>query len=333
MPKESLGVWSGPDAVKDFLELKNHPSIPMIELPGELIPSSFSGLGVRIFAKRMDMSPLGNIKSIAVLYMLEDAANSGKLLGVKTLVESSSGNTGFSLAIYAKHVYGIENVTVIVPSDIAPGKEQMLTLAGADVLKFRKGKESGIQMARRMGEQDGWLCLGQYENEANVKAHREFTGREIWEQLGDKLTIFSAGMGTGGTAVGCHQMLKSQNESIVTVGVMCPADDDAVPGVRTRERLLETRFGWEALDVKTEVGSKAAYLASTKLCRNGLFVGPSSGFAYEGLVNALNFYYVSGELDKIRNFEREVVGVFICPDLPLPYIEKYSTHLSPADGF
>src|SRR6266404_438163 len=94
------GVFAGPSAVRDFLNPENNPPIPLVELPASLNP--FHDQGVRIFAKLMYLLPLLNIKSLPALNMLLQAQTSGNLDGVHTLIENSSGNTAFSLAVMAR---------------------------------------------------------------------------------------------------------------------------------------------------------------------------------------------------------------------------------------
>src|SRR5258708_26619 len=105
------GVFAGPSAVRDFLNPENNPPIPLVELPANLNP--FYEQRVRIFAKLMYLLPLLNIKSLPALNMLLQAKASGALDGVHTLIENSSGNTAFSLAVLAR-AFGISGVDAVV---------------------------------------------------------------------------------------------------------------------------------------------------------------------------------------------------------------------------
>ena len=145
----AANVFSGPDALRRFVNPDAHPPLPLVELPAALNP--FAERKVRIFAKLLYLLPLLNLKSIPVLGMLEQAS----LDGVHTLVENSSGNTAFSLAIMAR-LFGIRAVRAIVPIDIAPGKLELLRLAGADV-HFAPSEGGGVALARRVGKRSGFL--------------------------------------------------------------------------------------------------------------------------------------------------------------------------------
>lgn len=315
-------VFSGPDAIKDLLNPDYNPPLPLVELPAELNP--FSAQKVRIFAKLLYLLPLMNLKSLPVLAMLEGA--SGQLDGVHTIVENSSGNTAFSMAIMAR-LFGIRSVRAIVPLDIAPGKLELLRLAGADV-RFAPAEGGGVALARRIGSRPGFLNLDQYGNAANIAAHAQWTTQQAWEQTKRKLTIYCAGLGTTGTALGAIRFFRENASSVTVVGVYC-LPNSAIPGVRSIERLQEISFDWES-EVPHRVGAGTAesYKKSLDLCRAGLMAGPSSGFALAGL---LRFLAGQANLDPFRNSDGDVVAVFVCCDTPFPYLDKYSTILDPVD--
>jgi cysteine synthase len=316
-----INFFTGPDSIRNLLNPDCNPPLPLVELPDRLNP--FAGQKVRLFAKLMYLLPLLNLKSLPVLNMLLDS--SGKLNGIHTIVENSSGNTAFSLAIMAR-LFGIRSVRAFVPQDIAQGKLELLRLSGAEI-SFAK-KTSGIVLARRIGKRKGFLNLDQYGNNSNVAAHARWTAKQVWEQTDGKLSVFCTGLGTTGTALGASQFFKKQPSNVAVVGVYC-LPENAVPGVRSMEGLKEISFRWESeIFHRVGVATKESFRKSLELCRAGLMAGPSSGFAFSGL---LKFIKEHPNLDKLRNQQREVVGCFICPDSPFPYLDKYSTILDPVD--
>ncbi len=315
-------VFCGQDAIRRFLDPDCNPPLPLVELPDWLNP--FAEQRVRIFAKLMYLLPLLNLKSLPALNMLRDASE--KLEGVHTVVENSSGNTAFSLAIVAR-LFGIQSTKAIVPSDIAPGKLELLRLAGADV-RFVSSDECGISLAKRMGERPGFLNLGQYSNPSNIAAHAKWTAQQMWEQTDGKLTIYCAGLGTTGTALGAVRFFKEKASSATVIGVYC-LPESAVPGVRSAARLKDVAFDWRSeTSYQVGAGTCESYKKSLDLCRAGLMAGPSSGFALAGL---LRFLGNQTDLDEFRNSDDEVVAAFVCCDTPFPYLDKYSTVLGPAD--
>ena len=324
------GVFEGPAAIREFLDPENKPPLPLVELPAELNP--FVDFGVRIFGKLMYLLPLLNVKSLPALNMLRQAEASGELRDVHTIVENSSGNTALSLAILAG-LFNIRNVVALVPWDIAPGKLDLLRICGVEprLTKDSPGQRSGIAQARHMGKEPGLFNPAQYENEYNPVAYEKWVAPEIWKQTQGKLRVFVSALGTTGTLVGCSTYFHAHAPDVNTVGVIC-SEGQAVPGVRSEARLQEISFDWrKAADCIVDAGTKEAFRRSVALCQHGLMAGPSSGLALAGLFRFLWESLETGKLDRLRDQDGEVVATFICGDTPLPYLDKYSTHLDPAD--
>lgn len=321
------GVYEGESAVLDYLDPEKMPYAPLVELPAALNP--FRAKGVRIFAKLMNALPLGNIKSVPAYGMLRDARDQGRLSETGVVVESSSGNTAFSMTIIAR-LMGIPTTKAIVSHEASAGKIDLLRLAGTEIIVNEEpicpdpeDQNSGIYKARAWAEQNGWLNPGQYDNPANPSSHERWTAPQIWEQTRGKISVLCTGLGTTGTVVGIGRYLKAKDPAVQIVGVS-RQQNNPVPGVRTDNLLKEVAFEWERfVDHKEEAGTKESYMESLRLCRHGLMVGPSSGLAFSGLLNYLS----------ARQFEAgtETIAVFICPDSPLPYLSEYSDHLEESD--
>ena len=329
-PQARRGVFEGPNAIRDFLNPENNPAIPLVELPDSLNP--FRAQNVRIFGKLMYLLPLLSIKSLPAIRMLADAEAAGDLKGVDAIVESSSGNTAFALGVVAPQ-FGIRRVVAVVPWDIAPGKLELLRLCGVEPRLVKDGPDepSGIAQARESGREPGWFNPGQYENESNPRAFESWVAPEIWAQTGGKLTVFATGLGTTGTLMGASRGFPRTNPKVTLVGVIC-APGNAVPGVRSEKRLREIEFPWRTTaDAIVEVETKESFRESLALCRCGILGGPSSGFALAGLRKFLEARIADSSLDTLRNEDGEVLATLICADTPLPYLDKYSTHLDPTD--
>jgi cysteine synthase/rhodanese-related sulfurtransferase len=326
-----INVFSGPNAVRDFLNPDCNPPLPLVEVPEHLNP--FHGDGVRIFAKLMNFLPLANVKSLPAYNMLLEKANAGTLKGVKSLIENSSGNTVFSLAVIGR-IFGIEKTKAFVSHEVTWGKLQLLRLFGVDIIVNEeplcpdpRDKTSGIYKARQIGKQTGWFNPGQYDNEANPRAHEKWTGPQIWEQTDGEVGVFCAGLGTTGTILGASRYLKGRSPKVVTVGVARLANNP-VPGVRTPNLLSQIAFDWKsAVDHVEEVGTKESFEKSVELCRAGIVSGPSSGFALRGLLQFFAKQKENGSLKKLRDANGEIVAVFICPDSPFPYLNEYFEYL------
>lgn len=327
----NINVFSGKNAMLDFLNPDNNPPIPMVELSDSLNP--FRKDGVRIYAKLMNTLPLNNVKSLPSYNMLMEAKERGELDNIDTIIENSSGNTVFSLAIIGR-LLGISHTKAVVSNEVSVGKLKMLRLFGTEIIVNKEpicpdpsDKTSGIYKAKVWAKKNGWLNAGQYDNIDNPKAHEKWTGKQIWEQTEGNISVFCAGLGTTGTIVGAGRYLKNQNPNIKNVGVV-RLPNNPVPGTRTKNLLREIAFDWEnTVDQVEEVGTIDSYKTSLDLCRYGLLVGPSSGFALKGLLNYLTNAKEKGKLDELKNENGEIVCVFIACDSPFPYLNEYFEYL------
>lgn len=324
----SKSVYQGQNSVLDFLNPDNCPPTPLVELPDALNPHRKSGL--RIFAKMMNMLPLGNVKSLPAYSMLQNESRAGGLTGIDTVIENSSGNTVFSLAVIAR-LMGIPHTKAIVSNHVSKGKLDMLRFLGTEIIVNKEpicpdpsDPTSGIYKARQWADENGWYNPGQYDNAHNPSAHERWTGPQIWDQTGGHLDFFAAGLGTTGTMVGAGSFIKKQNPNIQTIGVI-RSPNNPLPGVRTKSLLNEIAFDWKSVvDHSVEIGTHDAFRLSLEMCRHGLFVGPSSGFALAGLLKHMSTLICPECMHgNGRDSDREKIAVFICPDSPFPYIGEY----------
>ena len=330
--QNQMNVFEGPEAVRDFLDPGKLPYVPLVELPAALNP--FAEDRVRIFAKLMNMLPLGNVKAVPAFNMIAEKYRSGELDGVKRIVENSSGNTVSSMALVARQ-FGVDETQSYVPSEISWNKLLMLLFFGIQPIvnvepanPSETDPESGVFKAIKDGEADDAINPGQYHNEDNPKSHEKWTGRQIWEQTDGKVDIFCAGLGTTGTMTGNSRYLKSKNPALRAVGVM-RAPDEYVPGVRTEKLLKLVGFDWQKhIDSIERIKTAESYRLSKEVSRRGIIVGPSSGLALAGLLQHLKGLKEAGTLDDVRNKETgDVTCVFPCPDGPLPYMDEYFKYI------
>lgn len=314
--------YSGPRAIAEYLRPERDNYIPLVELPAALNPYLESH-DIHVDIKLMNTLPLANVKSLPAWNMLVEAPDS---LAAKHIVESSSGNTVFSLGLLARH-FGAQDVTAIASNDVSRGKLDLLRLAGVHVTVMdgpmcpdANDPNSTIAVASRMGREADSYNPGQYDNDANPQAHERITGPQLYDQLGDSLGMFVAGLGTTGTLLGTACYLHTRLPGLRVAGIV-RAPNNLVPGVRTRNGLREVALGWES--VVTEgtvvVNEHDAFDYSLRLIREGLLVGPSTGFAYAGALKQLNAMDGNGTIEELRG--KHVV--FIAPDSMFPYVNEY----------
>ncbi len=232
---------------------------------------------VRIFAKMEGANPTGSLKDRIAKYMVEAAERSGALTKDKIILEPTSGNTGIALAMVAR-LKGYK-VKVVVPDNVTVERRQLMELFGAEIIYSdgSQGTNGSIKLAQQLAEDPRYFMPYQYGNPANPLAHYETTAAEILRDC-PEVDVLVAGLGTGGTLMGCARRLKEHNPRIRVVAVE-PHPGDLVQGLRSLDDgfippILDTSL----LDSKIIVDSRCAFAATKDLTtKEGVFAGVSSG--------------------------------------------------------
>ena len=241
-----------------------------------------------ILAKLEYLNPAGSVKDRAALFMVQDAEERGLLSPGATIIEPTSGNTGIGLALVAA-AKGY-HVILTLPDTMSVERRTLLAAYGAEIVltEGAKGMAGAVAKAEELKESiPGAVILGQFDNPANPKAHRETTGPEIWEQTGGAVDIFVAGIGTGGTITGIGEYLKSKNPDVKVVAVepaSSPLLSKGVAGSHGIQGIganfVPTALNTEIYDEIMTVTNEEAYGAGKELAvREGILVGISSGAA------------------------------------------------------
>ncbi len=232
---------------------------------------------VRIFAKLEGNNPTGSLKDRIGKYMVEAAERSGALTKDKIILEPTSGNTGIALALVAR-LKGYK-VKVVVPDNVTVERRQLLELFGAEIVYSdgSKGTNGSIRLAQELAEDPQYFMPFQYGNPANPQAHYETTAVEILRDC-PEIDVLVAGLGTGGTLMGCARRLKEHNPKIRVVAVE-PHPGDLVQGLRSLdEGFIPPILDTSLLDGKIIVESRCAFAATKDLTtKEGIFAGVSSG--------------------------------------------------------
>ena len=248
-------------------------STPLVELP-KLAPHD----GVRLYAKLEGANPTGSIKDRVAVAMVEAAEAAGSLERGRELLEPTSGNTGISLALVAKlKGYGL---TCVMPENATPERVRLLELYGARIVfsPASQGSNGAVRMAQRIAaEDDRYLMLNQYANEANPRAHYEGTGAEIADAL-PHVDALVAGLGTGGTLMGAGERLRESFPDLV-VAAAEPLQGDLVYGLRSlADGYVPPILDVSRLDRKILVSNEESVRGVRELLdREGIFAGVSSG--------------------------------------------------------
>jgi|SRR5581483_6879268 len=269
----------GPRAVPSALQLVgNTPLIEIRRVRDGIAP------GVRIFGKLEGFNPGGSVKDRPALKMIEDGLARGKLVPGKTIIDSTSGNTGIALAMVGAALgYPVE---LVMPENVSTERKQVVAAFGAKAIYSDplEGSDGAIRLCRRILAEnpDRYFKPDQYFNPANVLAHYETTGPEIWRQTDGQVTHFVAAIGTSGTIMGTGRYLKEQRAAIE---VIAAEPDDAFHGLEGLKHMASSIvpgiYREEKLDRKIGIGTEEAYNMVYRLGREeGLLLGQSSGAAH-----------------------------------------------------
>jgi len=269
----------GPVAAPSILQLVgNTPLVEMRNLRDGVAP------GVRLYAKLEGFNPGGSVKDRPALKMIEDGLARGRLVPGKTILDSTSGNTGIALAMVGAALgYPVE---LVMPENVSQERKLVVAAFGAKAIFSDplEGSDGAIRLCRQIlaDNPDRYFKPDQYNNEANPQAHFETTGPEIWRQTEGRVTHFVASIGTGGTVMGTGRYLKQQSPAVQVVAAE-PAD--AFHGIEGLKHMASSIvpgiYHEQELDSKIGVDTDDAYNMVYRLGREeGLLQGQSSGAAY-----------------------------------------------------
>lgn len=296
------------------------------------------------FAKLEAFNPGHSAKDRIALHIVEDAERKGILKKGATIVETTSGNTGFSLAMISI-VKGYKCI-LAVSDKSSQDKIDMLKSMGAEVHVCPANvapddPRSYYEVAKRIHkETKKSVYINQYFNELNIEAHYRTTGPEIWEQTQGKITHLVVASGTGGTISGTGKYLKEQNPNIKILGV------DAIGSVLKKyhetgeldpkeikpykieglgKNLIPTATDFDVIDVYEKVSDKEAAFAAREIVKSeGIFPGYTSGAVLQA----------TRQYSDLGMFTKDSFVVLIFPDHGSRYMNKiYNDSWMKKQGF
>ena len=314
-------------------------STPLVKLNNITAP-----LTGEFYAKLEAFNPGLSSKDRIAVHIIEDAERRGLLKPGSTIVETTSGNTGFSLAM----VSIIKGYTCIlaVSSKSSKDKIDLLRAMGAKVYVCpahvsADDPRSYYEVAKRLhAETENSIYINQYFNELNIDAHYKTTGPEIWEQTGGQITHLVACSGTGGTISGIARYLKEQNPKVKVLGVDAYGsvlkkyhetgefDHNEVYPYRIEglgKNLIPAATDFNSIDRYTKVTDRdSAHMARKIAHTEGIFAGYTSGAAVQALY----------QLDLEGEFTADSKVVVLFPDHGSRYMSKvYSDEWMENQGF
>ena len=265
-------------------QIGNTPLLDISEFAQQLGVSP----NVGVYAKAEWYNPSGSIKARAALRIVEEAERSGQLTPDKILIDSSSGNTGIAFALIGA-LKGYQ-VQLVMPGNVSRERKALVRAYGATLIESDplEGSDGAILLVRERvaAQPERYFYANQYNNPANVLAHYETTGPEIWRQTDGAITHFVAGLGTTGTFVGVGRYLKAQNPNIQLVAIQ-PADElSVIEGLKHLDTAITPGI-YDATLVERDlrINTEATWTMTRRLAREaGLFVGVSAGAAVAGTI-------------------------------------------------
>ena len=303
-----------------------------------------SGFDGEFFAKVEAFNPGHSTKDRIALYIIEEAERQGILKPGDTIIETTSGNTGFSIAMVSI-IKGYECI-LAVSSKSSADKIDMLKSMGAKVYVCPANvsaddPRSYYQVAKRLHDEiKGSIYINQYFNQLNIDAHYNTTGPELWAQTEGKITHLVACSGTGGTISGTAKFLKEKNPNIKVIGVDAfgsvlkkyhetrEFDDKEIYPYRIEglgKNLIPTATDFDIIDKFIKVTDEESAHTAREISRTeGLFVGYTSGAAMQALK----------QLNMEGEFKMGDKVVVIFPDHGSRYMSKvYSDKWMEEQGF
>ena len=263
---------------------------PLLELCG--IEKEFN-LKARIFGKLEYFNLTGSVKDRVAKEMLDDAEEKGLICKDSVIIEPTSGNTGIGLAaVGTARGY---RVIIVMPDTMSVERRKLMKAYGAELVLTdgKKGMKGAIEKADELAKEIPHAFIpGQFVNPANPAAHRKTTGKEIWEDTDEKVDIFVAGVGTGGTVTGAGEYLKLKNPAVKVVAVepaASPVLSEGKSGPHTIQgigagfvpKILNTGVYDEVIPVSGDDAFAFGRLTGKK---EGVLVGLSSGAALAAAV-------------------------------------------------
>jgi len=241
---------------------------------------------VQVLGKAEWVNPGGSVKDRAASNIVE-ALRAGKLGTGKTLLDSTSGNTGIAYAMLGA-AYDVP-VLLCMPSNVSAERKRILHAYGAQVMFTDpgEGSDGAIRKARAMIAEDPkrYYYADQYSNEANWRAHYESgTADEIWRQTDGRVTHFTAMLGTSGTFVGTSRRLKELNPAIRCISLQPDSPFHGIEGTKHMETSIVPKiYDSSIADSELGIETEAAYFMARRMAREeGLLVGVSSAAALVG---------------------------------------------------
>ena len=279
--------------------------------------------GVELWAKCEFFNPGGSVKDRAATQMIRDAIRTGALAPGKTIIDSTSGNTGVAYSLIGGAL-GYP-VTLVMPGNVSWARRKITEAFGTKLIFSdpMEGSDGAIRLCRKIVDENPGLYFypDQYSNGSNPLAHYNTTGREIWEQTEGRVTHFVTGIGTTGTVMGTGRRLKEYSRDIKVYAV---EPSDALHGLEGLKHMASSLvppiYHPDELDGVLAMDTDEAWDVSERLAKHeGLLVGHSSGASLAGGLRLAKDLVKAGRPGVIVTlFPDRAERYFEAPQMPKP---------------
>lgn len=249
-----------------------------------------------VYVKMEKANPGGSIKDRIALSMVEDAEKKGFLNAGTLIVEPTSGNTGIGLALVA--AVKKYKLILVMPESMSIERRRILTAYGAELVLTpkEKGMKGAIEKAGEIAAEhkNSWIP-SQFENEANIEAHRKYTAQEILRDFPEGFDFLITGVGTGGHISGVSEILKQHFPKLKAFAVepeLSPVISGGQPGPHPIQGLgagfIPKTCHTELLDGTITISKEESFEYARRATKEeGLFIGISSGGALAAVAKKL----------------------------------------------
>src|SRR5258708_26537820 len=225
---------------------------------------------VQLLGKAEWYNPGGSVKDRAAFNIVKEGRRSGKFSAGKTLLDSTSGNTGIAYAMIGA-AEGFP-VTLCMPENVSVERKRILHAYGANIIYTDPGdgSDGSIRAARELYAKDPckYFYADQYTNEANWQAHYHGTANEIWQQTEGRVTHFVSMMGTSGTFVGTTRRLKELNPAIRCISLQPDSPFHGIEGAKhMASAIIPTIYDSSLADEDIGIATEDAYSMAIRLAR------------------------------------------------------------------
>ena len=275
-------------------------------------------LDAKLFAKIEYFNPGGSIKDRPAMMMIKDAFESKRINKETKIIEPTSGNTGIGLALICSYLK--LDLTIIMPDTMSKERQLLIKAYGANLIltEGKLGMKGAIAKANELAKQyPNSFIPSQFDNPSNVKAHYLTTAKEIAKDLDNKVDIFVAGVGTGGTLTGCASFFRDNNINTTIVAVEPSGSPVLSKNQAGPHKIQGIGAGFVPLNLDTklideiiDIDNEEAFDTTNMVAKlEGLLVGISSGAALNAAIKVAK---------RSENKNKNIVVVF--PDTGSRYL-------------